>query len=99
MYPALHPSFCQSWPVLREDRQAAPWGLPVPFGRGGFWWRVGKETDFSQPPAWTQNFCHKHIHTCLHPYLLCKPLVWYSLADTMTLSCFPLGHLEGEDHR
>lgn len=85
--------------MRRADGQAAPWGLPVPFGRGGFWWGGGKETDFSRPPAWTQNFCQKHIHAGLHPYLLCKPLVWYSLAGTMTPSCFPLGHLEGDDHR
>lgn len=49
-------------------------------GRGG-----GK--DFSQPPARAQDFCQKHIHTHLHPHLLCKPLVWYSLADTMSPSC------------
>lgn len=55
----------------------------------------GGGKDFSQPPAWAQDFCQKHTHTHLHPYLLCKPLVCYSLADTMTPFCPHLGHPEG----
>lgn len=56
---------------------------------------MGEGRDFSQPPAWAQDFSQKHIHTHLHPYLLCKPLVCYSLADTMTPFCPHLGHPEG----
>lgn len=44
------------------------------WGGGEVWWGVGQGKDFSQPPAWAQDFCQKHIHTHLHPYLICKPL-------------------------
>lgn len=64
----------QSWLVL-ENRWRAFWGFLVPIsGEGEVWWGVGQGKDFSQPPAWAQDFCQKHIHTHLHPYLICKPL-------------------------
>lgn len=54
----------QSWLVL-ENRWRAFWGFLVPISGGGgeVWWGVGQGKDFSQPPAWAQDFCQKHPHS------------------------------------